>query len=223
LQEKVLDESAYREYRISMSQPRPNAAARASDPPPALHSRAMDNLAFIRETMEQAAAFTAVSGLGTAASGVVAVAAAWLASRQQSAGGWLTVWLGAAALALLVSGWATMRKAARANMPLFTGAGRKFLLGFSPPMVVGALLTIVLFRAGFVAVLPGLWLLLYGTAVVAAGSFSVRVVPVMGLGFMALGAVALFAPPAWREPLLALGFGGLHVVFGILIARRYGG
>jgi hypothetical protein len=108
-------------------------------------------------------------------------------------------------------------------MPLFSGAGRKFVLGFSPPMVVGALLTMVLYAAGLLSVLPGLWLLLYGTAIVSAGAFSARVVPVMGLGFMVLGATALFAPPGWREGLLALGFGGLHIVFGILIARRYGG
>jgi hypothetical protein len=183
----------------------------------------MDNLAFIRETMEQAAAFTAVSGAGMVASGVIALGAAWLAGEQRDGSGWLATWLGAAAVALVCSGWATVRKSARARMPLFSGAGRKFVLGFSPPMVVGALLTMVLYSAGLLAVLPGLWLLLYGTAIVSAGAFSARVVPVMGLGFMVLGAAALFAPSGWREALLALGFGGLHVVFGILIARRYGG
>ena len=198
-------------------QPAPNADT------PALHSRAMDNLAFIRETMEQAGAFTAVSGAGTVASGVVALVAAWVASGQGSETRWLAVWLAAAVIALLVSTWATVRKAARAAMPLLSGPGWKFLLGFSPPMIVGALLTGVLFGAGLTSVLPGLWLLLYGTAVVSAGAFSVRAVPVMGLAFMIFGAAALFVPPAWREALLAAGFGGLHVAFGILIARRYGG
>lgn len=191
--------------------------------PPALHSRAMDNLAFIRETMEQAGAFTAVSGAGMIASGGVALVAAWGAAEQRSVERWLAVWLAAAAVALLVSGWATVRKAARAGMPLLSGPGRKFLLGFSPPMIVGVLLTAVLFRSGLTAVLPGLWLLLYGTAVVSAGAFSARVVPVMGLGFMLLGAAALFVPSPWRGALLAAGFGGLHVAFGIVIARRYGG
>ena len=203
-----------------MHPPRPQAAR---VDPPALHSRAMDNLAFIRETMEQAAAFTAVSGTGMVASGVIALGAAWLAGVQRDGARWLGIWLGAAAVALVGSGWATVRKSARARMPLFSGAGRKFVLGFSPPMVVGALLTMVLYAAGLLSVLPGLWLLLYGTAIVSAGAFSARVVPVMGLGFMVLGATALFAPPGWREGLLALGFGGLHIVFGILIARRYGG
>lgn len=205
---------------VPMHPPRPQIV---EADPPALHSRAMDNLAFIRETMEQAAAFTAVSGSGMVASGVIALGAAVLAGSPHESQRWLSVWLLAAAASLVVSGWATVRKAARAGMPLLSGPGRKFFLGFSPPMVVGGLLTVVLFRAGLETVLPGLWLLLYGTAIVAAGAFSARVVPVMGLGFMVLGAAALFAPLGWREALLALGFGGLHVVFGIVIARRYGG
>lgn len=183
----------------------------------------MDNLAFIRETMEQAAAFTAVSGSGMVASGVIALGAAWIAGVPRDGGHWITVWLSAAGAALALSGWATVSKAARARMPLLSGPGRKFVLGFSPPMIVGALLTLVLFRAGLATVLPGLWMLLYGTAIVAAGAFSARIVPVMGLGFMLLGSAALFAPLGWRQALLALGFGGLHVVFGIVIARRYGG
>jgi hypothetical protein len=108
-------------------------------------------------------------------------------------------------------------------MPLLSGPGRKFLLSFSPPMVVGALLTFVLYRAGFLEAIPGVWLLLYGTGVVAGGAFSVRIVPVMGLCFMVAGVIALFAPAAWGHPILGAAFGGLHIAFGIPIARSYGG
>ncbi len=107
--------------------------------------------------------------------------------------------------------------------PRLLAAGRKFALSFSPPVLAGAVLTVVLARSGTVGVLPGVWLLLYGAAVVAAGAFSVSVVPIMGLCFMAIGGIALLAPASWHMPLLALGFGGLHLVFGAIIARNYGG
>jgi hypothetical protein len=196
---------------------------RSEPEPPALHARAMDNLAFIRETMENAGAFTAVSGWGMVAVGAVALLAAAAAASRQSPLAWLAIWLVAATLAMLVSAWAIGRKAARARMPLLSGPGRKFVLSFTPSVVVGGVLTAVLFRAGFVSVLPGLWLMLYGTGVIAGGAFSVRIVPVMGLCFILCGMAALVTPPGWNDALLALGFGGLHIVFGTAIARRHGG
>ena len=191
--------------------------------PPALHARAMDNLAFIRDTMEAAGSFTAVSGWGMVAVGIIATVAAMIASAQQFVLQALYVWIAAAVLAPPVMLWAIVRKARRAHMPLLSGPGRKFVLSFSPPMLVGALLTIVLYRAGLVGAIPGMWLLLYGTAVVAGGAFSVKVVPVMGICFMLAGTLAVFAPPTWNDWIMAAAFGGLHIGFGIPIARRHGG
>ncbi|HJQ10014.1 MAG TPA: hypothetical protein VJ840_03210 [Gemmatimonadaceae bacterium] len=191
--------------------------------PPALHARAMDNLAFIRDTMEKAGSFTAVSGWGMVAVGVIATIAAVIASSQNSVLRSIYVWIAAAVLAPAVSAWAIVRKARRAHMPLFSGPGRKFVLSFSPPMLVGALLTVVLYRAGVVEAIPGMWLLLYGTAVVAGGAFSVRLIPVMGICFMLAGTMALFTPASWNDWIMAAAFGGLHIAFGIPIARRHGG
>ena len=190
---------------------------------PSLNVRAMDNLAFIRDTMERAGTFTAVSGWGMVIVGIAALTAAAIAVRQPTEVGWLNTWLAAAVLAPLIMIAAIIRKARAARLPLMSGAGRKFLLSFSPPMIVGALLTIELYRLGMYAVLPGLWLLIYGTAVVAGGAYSVRVVPVMGLCFMVAGAIALFTPPTTNDFLMAAAFGGLHIAFGIPIARRHGG
>src|SRR2546426_10093444 len=191
--------------------------------PPALHDRAMDNLRYIRETMERASAFTAVPGWGQVAIVCTALLATYLAARQPTAKGWLVTWLIEAIIALLISGWSMDRKARATATPLLSGPGRKVAFSLSPPMVVGALLTVVLFRAGMTTFIPGMWLLLYGTGVVTGGMFSVSVVPLMGLCFMALGAAALLSPPGYANWFMATGFGGLHIVFGVIIARRYGG
>jgi hypothetical protein len=196
---------------------------KAAPDPPALGSRAIDNLRFIRETMERASSFTAVPGRGGVAMGASALLAAIVSTRARTPEEWLGIWLAEAFVALAIGVWAITVKTRRANIPLFAGPARRFLLTLSPPLAAGALVTLALQRAGMTAVLPGIWLLLYGTAVATGGAFSVRIVPVMGAGFMLLGAVALFCPPAWGTAFLAAGFGGLQIIFGILIAKRYGG
>ncbi len=191
--------------------------------PPALHVHAMDDLRFIRQTMEEAGSFTAVPGWGTVAMGVSALLASWIAARSASPGAWLAVWMAEAVVALTIAAATMSRKARGAGVPLFSGPGRRFVLSFAPPLFAGAVLTFVLFEAGRAAVLPGLWLLLYGTGVVTGGAFSVRIVPVMGLAFMLAGTLALFLPAGGSNLAMAAGFGLLHIVFGALIARRHGG
>jgi hypothetical protein len=191
--------------------------------PVAIQQHAMDNLRFIRETMERAGSFTAIPGMGGVLMGVSALAAALVAARQASLDGWLAVWVGEALVAVAIGAVTAAHKAKLVKAPLLTGPGRKFALGLAPSILVAALLTLVLYRAGLYAIIPGIWLLLYGTGILSAGAFSVPIVPVMGMCFVALGAVALFCPLEWSHWFLAAGFGVLHVVFGALIAMRYGG
>lgn len=188
-----------------------------------LEDRAADNLRFIRETMERAGSFTAVPGWGGAAIGLTALAAAAISSHQPTAARWIFVWLAEAALAMVLAVLTVAQKAHAAHVPLFSGPGRKFALGFAPPMIVGALLTAALYRDGDLRLLPGMWLLLYGTAVVSGGAYSVRVVPMMGICFIALGAAALISPASWGNGYMIAGFGGLQIVFGLVIAHKYGG
>jgi len=188
-----------------------------------IDARAADHLRYIRETMESAAEFTAVPGWGGLAMGITAMAAAGLAARQTTPKRWLMVWLAEVFVAVAIAAPAAATKARRANSSLFSGPGRKFALSFAPPIIVGGLLTLALFQLGVVTALPGVWLLLYGTAVVTGGAFSVRAVPIMGLCLMALGAAALFAPAVWGNWFMAAGFGGVQIIFGIWIALRYGG
>jgi hypothetical protein len=191
--------------------------------PPALHDRAMDNLRYIRETMELATAFTGISGWGEIAIGVTALFASVIAALQATFNAWLAVWIAEGLISLLIAGWSMDRKTRAIKMPLGSGPGRKAVFSLTPPMIAGGLLTIVLVQAGLTNAIPGVWLLLYGTGVITGGMYSVKVVPIMGICLMVLGALALFSPPAFANWFMAAGFGGLHVVFGAIIVRKYGG
>ena len=190
---------------------------------PSLHEHAAENLVFIRDAMERAGSFTAVPGWGGVVMGLAGLAAAIIAAEQETPAAWLATWLAAAVVGVAVGLVAVVLKSREAGVPLFSRPARQFALGFSPALLAGALLTAALVRAGLHAFLPGTWLLLYGAAIVAGGTFSVRVVPLMGLLFLFLGAIALFSSPLVGDVCLGVGFGGLHIVFGAIIVRRYGG
>jgi hypothetical protein len=181
------------------------------------------DLRFIRDTMERSASFTAIPGWGQVILGATALAAAAIAARQSNSAAWLKVWLSEAILGALIAFLSMRWKANRRGLPLFTGPGRKVALGLFPPLIAGALLTFSLQRAGLESTLAPAWLLLYGAGIITGGAYSVSIVPVMGLCFMATGALAVVAPAVWANSFLAAGFGGLHIIFGFLIARRYGG
>jgi hypothetical protein len=187
-----------------------------------LHAHAMDNLKYIRQTLERAGSFTAVPGIGGVLMGAVALGASRLAARQHSAGAWLAIWTTAAMIAMAIGIAGAALKSRRFQVSLFSGPGRKFVAGFAPAILAGAILTAAFYRAGISGFLPGVWLLIYGAAVVSGGSASVRVVPVMGACFMFVGTVALLLP-GWNDVLLPVGFGGLHLIFGTAIAVKYGG
>ena len=195
--------------------PRPEAVS--------IQDRAKDDLRFIRRAMERSGTFTAVPGLGGAGMGVVGVVAAAIASFQPTAERWLATWLGAAAIAFAIGLTAMLRKASRAGIPLTGAVGRRFALSLSAPLAAGAALTAGLAMAGNWSMMPAVWLLLYGTGVVTGGALSVPVVAVAGFCFMFLGVVALVTPPAWGNVWLGLGFGVVHMTFGLYVARKHGG
>jgi len=190
--------------------------------PVPIDRRAADNLRFIRDTMERAGSFTAVPGWGGVVIGVTALLAGAL-SVGSAAQRQFFIWLWEAVLALVIAITAVKLKSKRLDLSLQSRAAQRALLSFMPPLLAGAVLTVVLYRVDALNVLPGLWLMLYGASVVTGGAFSVRIVPVMGLCFMFLGAVSLAVPSGWGNWFLMAGFGGLHVGFGIAIARRHGG
>lgn len=200
---------------------RPRRFYRSAGPPP-LPARAMEDLRFIRQTMERSSSFTAVSGWGQVLVGLTALLTTAIAHKQ-STQKWLLIWIVEAAVACTVAFTSIYRKAHSKGLPLTSGPGKKFAVSFLPPALAGLILTVVLTKAGLPQFLPGTWLLLYGAGVVTGGAFSVAIVPVMGGCFMLAGAAAFVAPATCGNAFMAAGFGGLHVLFGFLIARKHGG
>lgn len=194
-----------------------------AETPVAIHDRAMDNLRYIRSTMERAGSFTAVPGKGGMVMGAIALVAAWVAHGQVELGRWVGVWVAAAVGASLIGVVMMNAKATAAGTPLLTAPGRKFILSFVPAVIAGVLLTVALLPSGNRAHLAGMWLLLYGAGVLAGGAHSIRIIQLLGALFLVLGAGALFTPAALADGWLAGGFGGLQIVIGARIARRYGG
>ncbi len=199
--------------------PRPAKSAKVVS----IHEHAFDNLRFIRETMERAGAFTAVPGWGGVLMGVSAVFTAFLTTRLPSKRLWFAAWIGEALLASAIGLFAMIQKSKAVKSPLLYGPGRKFALSLLPPMFAGGIVTAFLYQNSLYSVMPGLWLILYGVAITTGGAFSVNVVPLMGISFMVLGTAALFSPQEWGTLYMGFGFGGLQIIYGAIIARRYGG
>jgi hypothetical protein len=193
------------------------------EPPVSLQGHAIDNLRFIRDAMARAGQFTAIPGWGGVAMGVSALGTAAAASRADTQAHWTLWWLGDAVLATAIAMAGISRKAKRLQLSLLAAPAKRFALAYIPPLLAGALLTVVFIVNGLTARLPGCWLLLYGVAITAGGTLSVKVIPIMGVLFMAIGAAAFAAPAQYGDAFMAAGFGGLHIVFGLIIARNYGG
>jgi hypothetical protein len=191
--------------------------------PRAIHSHAIDDLRFIRDTMARAGQFSAIPGWGGVTMGATAILASAVAGPLVHAERWLAVWSIEAAVAILIALVTMVRKARRSSATLLATPTRRFALVLLPPLAAGAVLTAVFVANGLTARLPGCWLLLYGVSGATGGALSVRVVPVMGVLFMTLGVAAFIAPSGWGNIFMAAGFGGLHIIFGAIIARHYGG
>lgn len=192
-------------------------------------TEALETLQVIRETMERSAQFTALPGRGIMLVGATALITSVIAARYNHwMSRWIVIWVGEAAIATAIAVLAGYRKSSRLGLPLWSGPGRRMLVALAPPIFAGAVLTLALFMNNYqfrlASVIPGMWLLLYGTALMAAGAHSVPPIPVMGAAFLTLGAVVLAAnAPFLMNTAMAIGFGGLHLGFGWYIARRHGG
>ncbi|HYH07833.1 MAG TPA: hypothetical protein VEK11_12320 [Thermoanaerobaculia bacterium] len=193
-----------------------------TDPAP-IHEHALSNLRYIRDAMERASAFTSIPGWGGVAVGVTAVAAAVVGHFAPTWRAWLLTWLIEAVVAGFIAGVTMFRKARKAHVSFSGGPARRFFVSYFAPIFAGAVLTLLLTDRGYFEALAPMWLLVYGASTVSSGAYSIPVVPVMGICSIILGIAACFGGFAVQNALMGAGFGGLHVVFGLVIARRYGG
>jgi hypothetical protein len=189
----------------------------------AMHERAAESIEFIRETMVRSASFTAVPGQGGIVMGGIGVLTAVMASRAETPERWLATWLVAAVVAAPIGLAATIVKAKRHHVALWSASGRRFMQGFLPALVAGAALTLALVRADRIELLPPTWLLLYGAGILAGATASIAVLTWVGALFMALGVGAVATIGQWPDVWLGAGFGGLQIIFGIIITRKHGG
>lgn len=200
----------------------PSSEKADSAPIIALHEKAQDNLQYIRTSMESSVLFTGVSGKGYVISGISAFVAAWLAEQQPTPTLWLVVWMVELLFAMSIMLFMTAQKAIRQGGSLWSTNGKKLLFAFFPAMAVGGVLTLFFFLKGNVSWLPGIWLSLYGAAVMTAGAYSVAVIPIMGAIFLLMGSIVLLSSLP-SNLILGLCMGGLHIIFGLCIWRDYGG
>lgn len=192
-------------------------------PPTDIHRHALGNLQYIRSTMESAGAFTSVPGRSGISMGIVALIAGAIANTTTFQAYWLNVWLTAALVAIAFGSLFLAQRLRSEQQHLLHGTARRFFWSLLPPILAGAAITLGLFLRQHLELIPSVWLLSYGAGVLATASFSIRPVAVMGICFMILGLITLFVPFTWTNGLLTLGFGGLHLVFGLHIARFHGG
>jgi len=193
-------------------------------PPTPIGASAADNLRYIRNTIAAANTFTTIPGKGCIAMGIAGLLAALLETLPGLAPHWLPIWLTSAVVSCTVALFFMEKKARRQGMSLLTAAvAQRFFLTLAPAFVAGAILTVALRDQIGRDMIAGIWVLLYGVGVATCGVFSIPIVLIAGLGFMGLGTVMLAAPPDWTTAMLALGFGGIHIALGVVIARDHGG
>jgi hypothetical protein len=202
--------------------PSQQPAARRSEPT-RIESGAAETLRYIRSTIDSAQRFTTVPGKGCIAIGAVGLAAAGLETAAGLSHLWLQIWIVAAVLACGIASLSVVAKARAQGLSLQRTAARRFFMTLAPAFVAGAVLTIALADAVPRDTIAGAWLLLYGAGLAASGVFAIQAVLTAGVAFMALGTATLALPAGSGSTMLALGFGGIHIVLGEVVRRNHGG
>jgi hypothetical protein len=184
-----------------------------------IESHAAATLRYIRASMDGAASVAVPGSAGIAMGGVGLLATA-LSCVPSLRGHWLGIWLVAAVVAAGVGLPLITQPSSLRGLTLSGTPVRKFALCLLPSVFAGVVMTGVHWRSGDLQAIPGTWLLLYGCALISASVATTRTIAIMGASFVTLGVVALLLGSELQVFMLGAGFGGLHILFGLLIGRK---
>lgn len=183
-----------------------------------LGQRAAGDLSLIRMLMQRATLIVPMSGWSLFWIGALGLIASGASVILDVIGlGWVALWVITAALASALALLTSVVQLRSEGHSILTGSHSRFWLSLIPGFIAAAAISLVLLQAELYTRLPGLWLLLYGVSILAAGAQCIALISRMGWTFLLLGAVALFLP--WPNLSMAIGFGLTHMIYGLLIAR----
>ncbi|MFO1458176.1 MAG: hypothetical protein U1G08_02115 [Verrucomicrobiota bacterium] len=197
---------------------------------------AAEQLQTIRLLMERAALYRRALGptlVGIGALGAAAGAFGVLGWAGRDDRQFVVFWVAVALLAVAFAGFRVRRQALRAAEPFWTPPTRRVLSAMTPPIVV-ALIGTVSSLLGLSPLraepLAGVWMILYGLGLHAAGHFTLRGIRLLGWAFVAAGLFTLLAKPGAGDLglrnahfAMALTFGLGHLAAGawlLLVERK---
>lgn len=193
------------------------------------------DIAQIRTIMERSSKFLSLAGWAGIMAGLYALAGAYIAyevldfnpdrliySQPQSAGLRKVIAL-AVIILLLAIGTAIFlshNKAKKRGEKLWNAIVKRLVINMAVPLVVGGLLILILIAKGLIGFIAPFTLLFYGLALYNAGRFTYEIVKSLGLIQIGLGLLSAYYIEygliCW-----ALGFGAVHILYGVYMHYRY--
>jgi hypothetical protein len=191
---------------------------------------AEENLRVIRDLMERSTKHSTFSGLSGVLAGAASIVGCLMTRALEQENlrptefqtSFLLLWSAVIVFAVGADYLLTKRRAAQVGKYVMSRLGTQMILGSAPGLGTGALLTLFFLRQGLLPFIYPFWMLCYGIAVCAVGQFSQREVSHLGAAFLWAGAMTLFLPPSCSLWMMAVSFGGFHIVYGIRMARKDG-
>ena len=191
---------------------------------------ARENLRVIRQTMERSTKYSTLSGISgvlVGLAGIAGVVATWVlgpgAAIYHHPLRLASIWIVTLFTAIGIDLICNKRRAARVGKHIVSSLGAHIVLAALPAFFAAGILTYFFFQHHLLIYLWGVWMLCYGLAICAVGLFSVRPATYLGSAFVIAGAATLLMPAVpYHLIMMAVTFGGFHILYGVLMARRHG-